>query len=245
MFWAAALQERMGDRLVVIPGDFTMAGEPDEYEAAIQFVDAVLAADLRLVITPGNHDFGGVIDRRLVADGPRDRYRALARRLRRWWESHPAEGVHVLSEDAMDSLTRIGDHVFLSLRSVHSHAWLKSSARVRREQIEWAKSALSEHQRPGDHLHFVTHRSIWRHDVDDKHPAMRKSERLCQELLQPFRFRTYIHGHNHVARDVCVPLPFGGASIRHISVPTLSNRHGGGVSGGAGVLSCPLGSLAG
>jgi 3',5'-cyclic AMP phosphodiesterase CpdA len=222
-FLRAADDEARGDRIVVIAGDLTYDGTPSEYAEATAFVDGLQARGLRVVLTPGNHDFGNRLERRIVDDACRDRYRALARRVQDWWVARPHEGTHVLSDDAFDSITRIEHHVFVALRSVHSYAGLKHPNRVRSEQIAWAERGLRHHRREGDVLHFVTHRSLWKLP-QDKHRAMHESKRLSRNLLAPHGFRTFIHGHNHVHVDRHALLPGTDHPVRHLSVTTLSDR---------------------
>jgi 3',5'-cyclic AMP phosphodiesterase CpdA len=222
-FLRAADEEREGDRVVLIAGDLTMDGTESEYEKARAFVDGLQELGLRIILTPGNHDFGNGLERRVVQPVCRDRYRSLARNLEAWWRAHPEHGTHILSDDGFDSLTRIDNHLFVALRSVHSWSGLQPPNRVRGEQIDWANRQIEHHRKQGDVLHFVTHRSIWELSAD-KHPAMEKSKRLARELLRPHGFRTYIHGHNHVEIDRVAVLPGTESSIRHLAVTTLSDR---------------------
>ncbi len=231
--FAAAAAERRTDGLVVLAGDLTLAGKSSEYALASDFLSGLRSMGLRILLTPGNHDFGGVIGRRLVASKPRRHFRALIETLHPDWGS----AQHV-SPDGYDTITRIGAHVFVALRSVHSVGLRHLGNTVQPEQISWAQQHLQAIS-PQTSLHFVTHRSIWQDD-GDKHPAMHGSEALCKTLLAPYEFRTFIHGHNHRHVDQLHHLSAATRPIRRLSVDTTTARSS---SHSAALMAIPLSAL--
>ena len=47
------------DRLLITPGDLTQLAGEEAYSIANKFLDEVFKMGIRVVATPGNHDFGG------------------------------------------------------------------------------------------------------------------------------------------------------------------------------------------
>ena len=124
----------------------------------------------------------------------------------------------------MDAIHRVGDHVFVALRSVHRGVWSKSSKRISSEQIRWARTVLRGNRLEQLTLHLVTHRSLW----PCHHGAMRRRRRLGEGLLARHGFSTLIHGHNH-KKDWSPGrrLPKLTSTIDHLSLPSLSGERDG------------------
>lgn len=216
---------RNADRLVILAGDLTQDATETEYAQAGAFVRTLLVGGATVVLTPGNHDYGRWWGERLPLSlgghEARLRFRALM--------------VPILAQESVvaqrdvDSITVVGSHVFVALRSTHrgqkTTAGIGGSGRIRREQIAWARSELSQIDRTLK-LHLVTHRSLWSDDAQDKHSSMVRRRRVEEELLKPFGFASFIHGHNHVFEKRVRSTPKIGYAIRHVSVPTLSEREG-------------------
>lgn len=229
-----------GDRTVVVAGDFTQEATSDEYKASGQFVRQLIDAGNAVIATPGNHDFGyhGIFgvgtDKINVLPTRHDNARTLYREhvLTPIIEQQ-ADDIEVVfgAEDGFDTITRIGDDVWVSLRSTHrprikNLRWQIS--RIRKHQATWARDVL-ERKAWGDlRLHFVTHRSLWQ-TVDeggDKHAPMKNRMVVERELFDHFAFQTFIHGHNHALRFEMRETPKLGIRMRRIGVPTLSERVG-------------------
>jgi 3',5'-cyclic AMP phosphodiesterase CpdA len=220
-FLASATADNLR-RVVVIAGDLTQDAEPDEYAATDRFVSRLLAANIRVIVTPGNHDFGRWRGERLRADGPA---RAAFGDLLSSVNAQP----EVIASNDFDAITRIDDDLFVCLRSTHrgpsSKLGITGHNRITRDQIRWAARVLDELQTERLSLHLVTHRSLWSDD-DDKHGALCRRRRLEEELLRPYGFASFINGHNHRFGSRSRKTPKTGYRIRHVAVPTLSERKG-------------------
>lgn len=216
---------RNADRLIVLAGDLTQNATEREYAQAEAFLRRLLGGGATIVLTPGNHDYGRWWGERLplsLGGGEaRLRFRALMEPI--------LSQESVVAKRDVDSITVVGTHVFVALRSTHRGQKVKAgiggSGRIRREQIAWARSELSQLDRTLK-PHLVTHRSLWSDDAQDKHSSMVRRKRVEAELLKPFGFASFIHGHNHVFEKMVRPTPKIGYAIRHVSVPTLSERAG-------------------
>lgn len=225
---------------VVIGGDFTQVASEKEYREAEKFIRALIDAGNTVVATPGNHDFGfhatPGTDKINILPTKYDRARTRYTRhvLRPILEQSAAQIV-LDPEDGFDTITRIGDDVFVALRSTHrprvtSLGW--QVARIRERQIFWARDLLERKGWTELRLHFVTHRSIWqtvqprgdKQKHKDKHPPMKQRRRLEEELFKELRFHSFVHGHNHALRFEDCETPYLGLPIRRISIPTLSHR---------------------
>jgi len=224
-FERAASDGTNQDRIVVIAGDFTQDHKSGEFEDAAAFLCRLLEAGCVVIATPGNHDLGRWQGEKMFTN---DRARARCRSLLAPVYDQP----QVESHHDMDSITVVGDEVFVALRSIHRGParWggILRHARIRRNQIEWANRELSRLRREASigassRLHLVTHRSLWRDD-GDKHSAVRRRRRLEAELLKPAGFVAYIHGHNHRFSAGVRTTPKLGLRLMHLSIPTLSTR---------------------
>ena len=221
-FMAAAVDPGENpDRIVILAGDFTMAYSEAEYAAATVMVSDLLTAGCIVVATPGNHDFGRWTGERLyVRDDARERFRTLLGPVH--------EQKAVLAFKDCDSVTRVGDDVFVSLRSTHRGTKLRlglaGHGRIKGDQLDWANAVLGSMDLDGCRLHLVTHRSLWA-EADDRHGQMHKVERLERELLLRFRFASFIHGHNHRFTAAVTTTPAVGHKTVRVSAPTLSLRN--------------------
>ena len=211
------------DQVVVCPGDLTQDHSNEEYAKAERFLRGLLDTGIRVVLTPGNHDFGRWKGERFyVNESARKRFRGLLQPVL-------AQDC-VLAHQDYDAITEFGNDIFVTLRSTHRGqkkmlgVW--GGNRIRREQVEWAGRVLGAMSLEGKRIHLVTHRSLWQVD-DDKHAHMRRRRRLEEELIVPFGFSTVVHGHNHVFRFEPRPTPKTGTVLTHLSVPTLSKRTSG------------------
>lgn len=206
-------------RIVVVAGDVTQSHTDEEYGEAVRFIRRLLDSGRVVVLTPGNHDLGCWRGERLrVDDRARDRFRNLLAPVLRQPE--------VVAHNDMDSVVRVGDDVFVALRSVHRgpkrYGGMFRRGRITGDQIAWTQGVLATLE-GRSRLHLVTHRSLWE-DPPDRHAALRRRARLERELLVPFGFTSYIHGHNHRFVARARETPKFGYAILHISAPTLSER---------------------
>ena len=209
------------DRVVVIPGDFTLKGRQAEYSAAQRLLNDLVDAGSIVVTTPGNHDFGKWPGERLsVNDAARAGFRALLRRVNAQQQ--------VIAHEDFDTITLVGADLFVALRSTHrgkkKKLGLFGHNRIRSKQLTWAATVLESIDLSGLRLHFVTHRSLWEHH-GDKHGDMDERERLENRLLREFGFSSFLHGHNHRFHAAICRSPRLDLRLIHVSVPTLSERN--------------------
>ena len=207
--------------IVVIAGDITQTAKDEEFRQAEGFIHKLIQADLKLVYTPGNHDFGDWIGE----------YLRTNKRAREWTTVllRPifSQKEAVATAD-YDSILKIGSNIFVVLRSTHRGEVEKFGFlgfnRITGKQIEWAHSQLSAMDIDGCKLHLVTHRSIWR-ESGDRHSGMIKRRRLEDSLLKHFSLHTFIHGHNHRFVFAHTSTPKLGIPILRLALPTLSTRN--------------------
>jgi len=202
------------DRLVIIPGDLTMGAFKHEYRSARELLFDWIDAEIRIVLTPGNHDFGAL---------PGELFGLRARRTRNRFRSlmdviGEQEGV-IRNDHDMVMVT--DTDVFVALRSTHTR--ILGPNRIRGEQIAWARGVLDALRVRDRRLHLVTHRSLWQDDCDS-HGPMRAKERLEAVLLQPYRFYSFVNGHNHTFHGEVRRTPNIGYKLMHVGVPTASER---------------------
>jgi hypothetical protein len=101
-----------------------------------------------------------------------------------------------------------------------------SCPRIKSEQLAWCKTALNTIADLSEcRLHFVAHHSLWQDEGGDKHTPLDRRRRLEADLLGPFQFSTYIHGHNHRFTYQNTTTPKTGLRIRRIAVPTMCTRN--------------------
>ena len=235
---AATSNARAGDGIVVIAGDFTQRATTEEYVQAEAFLRGLIESGSTVVATPGNHDFGLFLP--MLGNKGTDKVNVLPvgwdasrRRYRRHISQLLAkqEVERETSIDGYDSATRVGDDVFVALRTTHRSrpsALNPYVSRVRKRQARWAYESLEQRGWSAHRLHFVTHRSLWRTlgPVSDKHRPL-KSRGPLESLLAALPFRTFIHGHNHALRFERVKTPECRTALLRIGLPTLSDRAGG------------------
>jgi len=203
-------------KVLVIPGDFTMSGKESEYQAAGRFLGRLRRLGVRIIATPGANDFGRrVAARYLPSHDQRAKFREHV-----FPQISTQRGI-IAGRD-YDTVTRIGDDVFIALRSAHKEQTCPN--RIRRAQLEWANKVLSEARFPETaRLHLVTHRSLWHACVENtRQPDMCRSERIETELLGNFPFYSFIHGHGHPCHFAHRGTPELGLPIYHLSVPSLA-----------------------
>ncbi|MEW6078456.1 MAG: metallophosphoesterase [Thermodesulfobacteriota bacterium] len=209
------------DRLVIIVGDITQNATKDEFKAAETFILQLLDGGMKLVFTPGNHDFGNWMAEYLKVN---NKARAWCRNLL----SPIFKQDEVVAVNDYDAIFKFQENIFVTLRSTHrgelEKLGLLGNNRISKKQISWAASVLSDLDAKGCKLHLVTHRSIWR-ESGDMHHGMGKRGRLEKMLLKPFRFHSFIHGHNHRFVYSQTSTPRMAMPIIRLAVPTLSMRN--------------------
>mmetsp|Transcript_15167 Transcript_15167/g.21168 ORF Transcript_15167/g.21168 Transcript_15167/m.21168 type:complete len:267 (-) Transcript_15167:39-839(-) len=211
------------DKLLICPGDFTTVGKEDPYKLAAAFVQKVLDLGVKIVATPGNHDFGGSWNGEILKTDEDARLR-----MKDLLEPLFKQDIIVASEpDGFDSISQVGNHVFVSLRSTHKgNTTTVLGPRIKKKQIKWCTEHLKNLLSTNNNLrvHLVTHHSIWK-DSDDKHLPMDRRRRLEDDLLQPFGFVSIISGHNHRFIFSNTTAPKHGYRILRIGAPTVSTRN--------------------
>lgn len=209
------------EQLIVIAGDMTQHASREEYDQAGRFIQSLLDGGMRIVLTPGNHDFGDWIGEYI-----RTNWRA-----RRQYEllMEPVlaqEGI--IAREGYDAIARFGSNIFVILRSTHrGEAHLLGLAgmnRIRKIQVEWALSRLEKIDTGGCMLHLVTHRSLWR-ETGDRHSGLRRGRYIEETLLNAYPFHSVIHGHNHRFLFAYTSTPHTGIPIIRLSLPTISDRN--------------------
>lgn len=209
------------DRLVVIAGDMTQFARKNEFDEAEQFVDRLLKAGLKIVLTPGNHDFGDWIGEYIRTNRKaRSRTKTLLKPI--------FEQKEIIAAEDFDSILKIDNDVFVVLRSTHRGKWsnlgLYGANRITRKQIHWAFTQLTSLDTDNCRLHLVTHRSLWK-ESGDQHSRMVNPRLLEGSLLRHFSFRSFIHGHNHRFLFAQTSTPKLGLPITRLALPTLSTRN--------------------
>ena len=209
------------DRIVIIAGDMTQHATEPEYRDSAELLRKLLDAKLRVVLTPGNHDFGDWVGEYLYTNhAARNRYRSLTEPVFSQKE--------IVAVDDCDSVMRCGGNIFVSLRSTHrgkAHSLgVIGINRIRKKQVEWAASQLESMDTEGALLHLVTHRSLWR-ESGDRHKGLYRPAFIERSLLERFRFHSVIHGHNHRYLFACTSTPRLGVPVIRLSLPTISGRN--------------------
>lgn len=208
------------DRTVVIAGDMTQHASESEFLEAASLLRVLLDAGMRVVLTPGNHDFGDWIGEYFCTNRKaRSLYGTLTEPV-----FHQQE---IVAVDAYDSIMRCDNNIFVALRSTHrgkAHSLgIIGINRIRKKQVEWAAAVLESIDTSGALLHLVTHRSLW-HESGDRHAGMFRPAYIERNLLERFRFHSVIHGHNHRYVFACTSTPRLGIPIIRLSLPTISDR---------------------
>ncbi len=209
------------EKLVVIVGDITQNATTQEFQMAEKFVRRLMEQGLKLVFTPGNHDFGNWLAEYFIVN-----------KKARTWCKKLLEPIfsqnEVIATNDYDSILKFDQNIFVVLRSTHrgelEKLGLAGNNRISKTQINWAVSILSEMDIKDRKLHFVTHRSIWR-ESGDMHSGMVKKQRLEKMLFKPFQFHSFIHGHNHRFVYSQTSTPKLAVPIIRLAIPTLSKRN--------------------
>lgn len=217
---AACNSATNSDRTVVIAGDLTQHARESEFGEARDMLRVLLDAGMRVVLTPGNHDFGDWIGEYFFTNRrARAHYRALTEPV-----FHQKE---IIAVDEYDSIMRCGNSIFVALRSTHrgkAHALgVIGINRIRKKQVEWAVRILESIDTRGALLHLVTHRSLW-HESGDRHAGIFRPAYIERNLLARFKFHSVIHGHNHRYVFACTSTPRLGVPLIRLSLPTISDR---------------------
>ncbi len=221
-FLNRALSEELNpDKIVIIAGDITQTASDGQFYKAEFLIKELLKAGIKLVFTPGNHDFGDWIGEHIKTN----------KRARSWCNillSPIFSQKEVVAHHQFDSIYQFERDIFLALRSTHrgeaSKLGLFGSNRITRKQIEWAKSQLLKLDFEGRRLHLVSHRSLW-HESGDMHSGMIKRRRLEENLIKHFPFYSFIHGHNHRFVFSNTSTPKLAIPIFRLGLPTLSVRN--------------------
>ncbi|MBN1534093.1 MAG: metallophosphoesterase [Spirochaetes bacterium] len=209
------------DAIVIIAGDMTQHASESEYREAQRLLRTLLDAGIRVVLTPGNHDFGNWIGEYIrINRNARKRYRSLMEPV--------FDQREIVAVEDYDSIMRCGNNIFVSLRSTHrgkAHSLgIVGINRIRKRQVQWAASRLAAMHREGALLHLVTHRSLWR-ESGDRHKGIYRPAFIERHLLERFSFHSIIHGHNHRYLFACTSTPRLGIPIIRLSLPTISDRN--------------------
>jgi len=209
------------ERIVVIAGDITERATKGEFEKAERFLEQLIRSGAKVIYTPGNHDLGGWVGEYVRAD----------RKAREWTRGllGPVfSQKEVAAASDYDSILRFGEDIFVVLRSTHrgevENLGILGINRITRKQAAWAHAELARMETVGCRLHFVTHRSLWK-ESGDRHSGMMKRGRLETSLIEPYKFHSFIHGHNHRFIFAHTTTPTRGVPIIRLALPTLSSRN--------------------
>eukprot|EP01006_Ploeotia_vitrea_P058663 TRINITY_DN69936_c0_g1_i1.p1 TRINITY_DN69936_c0_g1~~TRINITY_DN69936_c0_g1_i1.p1 ORF type:complete len:327 (-),score=20.39 TRINITY_DN69936_c0_g1_i1:62-1042(-) len=125
------------ERLVVIAGDITQDSKPSEFELATQWIQKLLDIGTQIVVTQGNHDFGGWVAEkanRFKVPGLKSKYTAAVRMINQLMKPVLQQSfILAVSDDGLDTISLTGQHLFVSLHSQH-----RRSVRIQSKQISWA-----------------------------------------------------------------------------------------------------------
>ncbi len=209
------------DRIVIIAGDMTQHASEPEYRKAAELLRVLIGAGIRVVLTPGNHDFGDWIGEYIYTNRKaRSRYRSLT--------GPVFSQKEIIAVEDYDSIMRCGNNIFVALRSTHrgkAHSLgVIGINRIRKKQVEWAALKLESMDTGGALLHLVTHRSLWR-ESGDRHEGIYRPAYIERNLLEKFKFHSVIHGHNHRYLFACTSTPRLGVPVMRLSLPTISDRN--------------------
>ena len=210
---------------VVISGDLVQSGSERDFKAASRFLASIRTRRVPLVLTPGNHDFGGFVHE----NGPVKVHEQPRKRFKRLWSDHLHQPCVLASHD-MNAIYQVHGHVFVSLRSVHRGRIWGRSERISSGQIDWAQTTLKKFRLASAPLHLVTHRGLWddRGGAKRAHRPMYRRRRLERELLERYSFQTIIHGHDHrCAWTAGRPMPKRSRPLDHLAVPSMSGTRAG------------------
>eukprot|EP00771_Trimastix_marina_P003019 gnl/Trimastix_PCT/4200.p1 GENE.gnl/Trimastix_PCT/4200~~gnl/Trimastix_PCT/4200.p1 ORF type:complete len:296 (+),score=47.31 gnl/Trimastix_PCT/4200:95-982(+) len=222
------------DKLLVIAGDLTQIASTREYQRMETFLLGIIDKGCSLILTPGNHDFGGCFFEYVLccaSVAAKRRYRRLHMRLLDALERSPSPSpsplpFSVLYQREFDTVARAGPHLFVTLRTHHPCFCMPGLATE--HQADWARECLADLERRGalkdtPHRHLVTHHSLWK-GPGDPHMRIRYFGRLIAGVLEPFAFTSCINGHNHRFAVKARPVGTAGRTVLHVQLPTLSNR---------------------
>ncbi|KAH3762426.1 hypothetical protein Pelo_5726 [Pelomyxa schiedti] len=137
----AAAIARQGERVIVIAGDIVQTAKDCEYERAYLFLKELVdtAPEIEIVLTIGNHDLGGLISEGANALRVSDKSDVARAHLGQLFElivKRPSVLAH--NELTHDTITRIGDDVFVALCSHHG-----LFSKVTEEQLLWTAGTLT------------------------------------------------------------------------------------------------------
>lgn len=209
------------DRIVIIAGDMTQHARETEYREADRLLHILIDKGIRVVLTPGNHDFGDWIGEYIYTNRKaRSRYKNLTGTVLMQKE--------IIAMDEYDSIMRCENNIFVALRSTHrgkAHSLgVVGINRIRKTQVRWAATQLASMDTRGALIHLVTHRSFWR-ESGDRHAGIYRPAFIEENLLARFRFHSVIHGHNHRYLFACTSTPSLGVPVIRLSLPTISDRN--------------------
>ncbi len=209
------------EKQLIIVGDITQNATHQEFQKAEQLIQQLIDQEVKLVFTPGNHDFGDWKGEIIKTNT----------KARSWCKTllKPIfEQDEVIAINDFDSILQFDDSIFVVLRSTHRGESIKlglaGNNRIRLKQIEWASSQLLKINRENKKVHLVTHRSLWS-ESGDMHSGMIKRRRLEEQLFEPFNFHSFIHGHNHRFVYAQTSTPKLAIPIIRLGIPTLSKRN--------------------
>ncbi len=183
---------------LLITGDLTHTGLPEEFRQARQWLEQLGPAD-QVALVPGNHDA-------LVNDDPQQTF-AL-------WQDYMAPDPGY--RDGFPSLRLRGDLAFVGLSSACPTPPLMASGRIDEQQLT-ALGALLEETRGKFRVVYVHHSPV--PGVDKWRKALRGADRLVK-LLGDAGAELILHGHGHRARLDYLPGREG--QIPVVAVPSAS-----------------------
>ena len=214
------------EKTMIIAGDLIKRSRASEYSDIFDFIKNGIAAGVRFICTPGNHDIGGIF----TGKGPIFRNSGWKEYLE-FLKGNVFKQECVLSSRDYDSISIINNDIFVTARTTHSRPF--RSKRIDGDQIKWITAELSkcEEVKGGMHnLHLVMHHSYWKMG-GDRHGSIHRRKRLENQLLLRFEFSTIINGHNHRFDEGYIETPENRKMIYHIQAPTLSRRNRGNQTG--------------
>lgn len=213
------------DRLLILAGDLTASGAEQEFCWARQFLDTLLERQVRVIVTPGNHDlhttFGGTETHPEQTsahdEGKRQRRLERMRRLCEPVFQQQEVIAHGAKDAEFDTLTHIGTHLFITLRSAQ-----RFEDQVSPPQIAWAATELSKQPQlvQQTSVHVVTHHALW----PGRNPRMLIQPQF-EAFLARFRVHAFIHGHNHDYLSGSYTVGSSGYRVWRISLPTLQQHN--------------------
>ncbi len=183
---------------LLVTGDLTHTGLPEEFRQAQQWLQQLGPAD-RVAVTPGNHDA-------LVRDEPRHTFDL--------WRDYMAPDPG--REAGFPSLRQRGELAFIGLSSALPTPPLMASGRVDAAQLN-ALAALLDETRGKFRVVYIHHSPV--QGVEKWRKALRNADAVAA-VLAAHGAELVLHGHGHRARRD--QLPGRDGDIPVVAVPSAS-----------------------